>query len=134
MHRKKLLDNFSIENSTSEFIEIELYAENPNKQHIVLKENLNTTILKFSIPEMIADDKIFRKYITKRLQRASAIVRIPKNKSIIIFGENINIQSKSIENKMAIFIENGILKLNSIAAKTTIKLYAGTLFANTKKK
>ena len=34
----KGLDDLFLENSTSKFIEILLYAEDPNKQHIVIEE------------------------------------------------------------------------------------------------
>lgn len=34
------LDSFTLENSDSKFLEIFLYAENPNKQHIIVDEKI----------------------------------------------------------------------------------------------
>ncbi|QTD39088.1 hypothetical protein JL193_07530 [Polaribacter batillariae] len=127
------LDDLVLENSTSEFIEIYLYSENPNKNHIIFEEEYGVVKIRFNIPSFEAEDKIFRKYITKRLNRASAIVKIPKNKNLTIFGENINITSKSYDGNLKIYIENGIVKLNTIKQNVDVKLYAGNVFANAKK-
>jgi len=128
------LDDFVLENSTSEFIEIYLTAENPNKQHIIYKEVEGTVKIEFHFPSIaIGTDKaVFRKFITKRLQRASAIIKIPQNKPVIIFGNNINITSKNYGGSLDVYIEKGILKLNTIQANTKVKLYSGTVLATLK--
>jgi hypothetical protein len=127
------LDNFVLENSTSEFIEIYLTAENSNKQHIVYKEVNNTVKIEFKFPDIATEETVFRKFITKRLQRASVIVKIPQNKPVIIFGNSIDIASKSYGGSLDIYIEKGILKLDTIKANTKVKLYAGSVFATLKK-
>lgn len=127
------LDDFVLEKSETNFIEVFLFAENPNQQHIVIKAQKEVLEIQFKIPVLNTEEHIFRKYITKRLQRASAIIKIPKNKKVYVFGENIDIESKSIDNELAIYIENGIVKLNTISAKTTLKLYSGNVYALTKK-
>lgn len=126
------LDNFILENSTSEFIEITLFAENPNEQHILLNTENNVVQIAFIIEELQSEETIFRKFITKRLQRASAIVKIPKGKKATIFGENINIESKSYQGGLAVFIDEGILKLHEIQANTVLKLYEGSIYATLK--
>ncbi len=75
----KGLDDLVLENSTSKFIEILLYAEDTNKQHIVIEEKNTKTEIKFKIPVFKSEDAVFRKFITKRLKRASVIIKIPKN-------------------------------------------------------
>ncbi|WP_299672133.1 hypothetical protein [uncultured Polaribacter sp.] len=127
------LDNFILENSGTEFIEIILRAENPNKQHIVVKEVNGETVIKFNIPTFKREEKIFRKYITKRLKRAAAILKIPKNTNVSIFGEEIHISSKSYHGNLRIFIENGIVKLDTIQQNLELKLYTGNVFATLKK-
>lgn len=126
------LDNFVLENSTSDFIEITLFAESPNEQHILFNTENNMVQLEFIIEELQSEETIFRKFITKRLQRASAVVKIPKGKKVTIFGENINIESKSYQGELAIFIEEGIVKFNEVKENTAIKLYEGSVYATLK--
>ncbi|PQJ77013.1 hypothetical protein [Polaribacter glomeratus] len=126
------LDNLILENSTSEFIEIALFAENPNEQHILLNTENNVVKIAFVIEELQTEETIFRKFITKRLQRAAVVVKIPKGKKVTIFGENINIESKSYQGSLAVFIDEGILKLHEIEADTAIKLYEGSIYASLK--
>lgn len=124
----KGLDDVVLENSTSEFIEILLYAEDPNKQHIVIEEKSTKTDIKFKIPVFKSEEAVFRKYITKRLKRASVIIKIPKNKEVSIFGEHINISSKSYNGNLNVFIEKGIVKLDTIQQNVVLKMYEGNLF------
>ena len=129
----KGLDDLVLENSTSEFIEILLYAEDPNKQHIVIEEKSTETDIKFKIPVFKSEDAVFRKYITKRLKRASVTIKIPKNKEVSIFGEHINIASKSYNGNLNVLIEKGIVKLDTIQQNLVLKMYEGNLFGVLKK-
>ena len=122
------LDALVLENSTSEFIEILLNAEDPNKQHIVIEEKSTKTDIKFKIPVFKSEDAVFRKYITKRLKRASVTIKIPKNKEVSIFGEHINIASKSYNGNLNVLIEKGIVKLDTIQQNLVLKMYEGNLF------
>ena len=124
----KGLDDLVLENSTSEFIEILLYAEDTNKQHIVIEEKSTKTDIKFKIPVFKSEDAVFRKFITKRLKRASVTIKIPKNKEVSIFGEHINISSKSYNGNLNVLIEKGIVKLDTIQQNMVLKMYEGNLF------
>ena len=124
----KGLDDLVLENSTSEFIEVLLYAEDPNMQHIVIEEKSTKTDIKFKIPVFKSEDAVFRKYITKRLKRASVTIKIPKNKEVSIFGEHINIASKSYNGNLNVLIEKGIVKLDTIQQNLVLKMYEGNLF------
>tara|TARA_B110000090_G_scaffold171452_1_gene191518 strand:- start:301 stop:957 length:657 start_codon:yes stop_codon:yes gene_type:complete len=123
------LDDFVLENSNSDFLEIYLIAENPSKQHIVYTASEATANIEFRIPAMVSEEPVFRKFITKRLQRASAIIKIPKNKAVIVFGEEINISAKSYGGPLDIYIEKGLIELDTIQENTKIKLYEGRVFA-----
>ena len=127
------IDDFVIENSDSNFIEITLFAENIEEQHIVYKEEYNLVKIQFEIPNNEIDDGVFRKFITKRLHRASVIIKVPKNKIITVFGDEINVESKSYKGDLKIFIENGILKLHTIHANLEVKMYTGNLYATLNK-
>ena len=127
------LDALVLENSTSEFIEILLYAEDTNKQHIVIEEKSTKTDIKFKIPVFKSEDAVFRKFITKRLKRASVTIKIPKNKEVSIFGEHINISSKSYNGNLNVLIEKGIVKLDTIQQNLVLKMYEGNLFGVLKK-
>ena len=124
----KGLDDLVLENSTSKFIEILLYAEDTNKQHIVIEEKSTKTDIKFKIPVFKSEDAVFRKFITKRLKRASVTIKIPKNKEVSIFGEHINISSKSYNGNLNVLIEKGIVKLDTIQQNLVLKMYEGNLF------
>jgi hypothetical protein len=124
----KGLDDLVLENSTSKFIEILLYAEDTNKQHIVIEEKSTKTEIKFKIPVFKSEDAVFRKFITKRLKRASVTIKIPKNKEVSIFGEHINISSKSYNGNLNVLIEKGIVKLDTIQQNLVLKMYEGNLF------
>ena len=127
------LDALVLENSTSKFIEILLYAEDPNKQHIVIEEKSTETEIKFKIPVFKSEDAVFKKYITKRLKRASVTIKIPKNKEVSIFGEHINISSKSYNGNLNVLIEKGIVKLDTIQQNLILKMYEGNIFGVLKK-
>ncbi|MDB2571261.1 MAG: DUF4097 family beta strand repeat-containing protein [Polaribacter sp.] len=126
------LDDFVLKNSNSEFLEIYLFAENPSNQHIVYNASDDIAKIEFQIPAMVKEAPVFRKFITKRLQRASAIIKIPKNKAVIIFGEEINIAAKSYSGPMDIYIEKGLIKLDTIQKKTKVKFYEGSVLATLK--
>jgi hypothetical protein len=123
------LDNLVLENSTSEFIEVYLFAESYDDQLIKIEEKSKELTVKFDFEGAETREVVFRKFITKRLQRANAIVKIPTGKKVYIFGENVDVESKSYQNELAIYIENGIVKLHEIKAKTTLKLYSGNVYA-----
>tara|TARA_B100000795_G_scaffold84280_1_gene61234 strand:- start:16 stop:678 length:663 start_codon:yes stop_codon:yes gene_type:complete len=129
----KGLDDLVLENSTSKFIEILLYAEDTNKQHIVIEEKSTKTEIKFKIPVFKSEDAVFRKFITKRLKRASVTIKIPKNKEVSIFGEHINISSKSYNGNLNVLIEKGIVKLDTIQQNLVLKMYEGNIFGVLKK-
>ncbi|TXD46296.1 hypothetical protein [Polaribacter sp. IC073] len=126
------LDDFVLENSDSKFVEIFLYAENPNKQHILVEEKNGQTEIKFKIPVFKNEDEIFRKYITKRLKRATATIKLPKNREVFIFGENINVTAKSYEGDLRVFIENGIVRLDTIQQNLALKVFSGNIFGTLK--
>lgn len=126
------LDDFVLENSDSESIEITLFAENPTEHNLVVVEKSSNTSIQFFVEESTIEEAIFRKFITKRLQRASAIVKIPKNKQVYISGDNINITSKDYLGNISIFIEKGIVKLNHLTKSGALQLYAGTIYATLK--
>jgi len=128
------LDDFVIENSNSKFVEVILFAENMHEQEIIIAEENDKVSIKFQLDSLIIDEAVFRKFITKRLQRAYAIVKIPKGKNLTIYGENHSIESKNFLGDLTIYIEKGIVKLNSIQSNATVKMYAGTIFASAKNK
>ena len=128
------LDDFVIENSNSKFVEIILFAENIHEQGIIFAEENNKVSIKFQLDSLLIEEAVFRKFITKRLQRAYAIVKIPKDKNLTIYGENHSIESKNFRGDLTIYIEKGIVKLNTIQSNTVVKMYAGTIFATAKNK
>ena len=128
------LDDFVIENSNSKFLEVILFAENMHEQEIIISEENNKVSIKFQLDSLLIEEAVFRKFITKRLQRAYGIVKITKGKNLTIYGENHSIESKNFWGDLTIYIEKGIVKLNTIQSNTIVKMYAGTIFATAKNK
>jgi len=126
------LDNLVLENSDSGFLEVYLYAEDYDDQLIKIANTNKEVKINFEFKGTQTREVVFRKFITKRLQRANAVVKIPKGKKVFIFGENVDIESKNHQNELAIYIENGIVKLNEIEANTILKLYSGNVYASVK--
>jgi len=128
----KGLDNIILENSSTGFLEIALQAESYDDQLIKIEQQPSKINVKFDFEGTQTREVIFRKFITKRLQRASAIVKIPKGKKVYIFGENVDIESVNFNNDLAIYIDNGIVKLNTIQSNVILKLYSGNVYAKVK--
>lgn len=126
------LDNIILENSNSNFIEVFLYAESYDDQVILIDHKTSGVDVKFHFEGTETREVIFRKFVTKRLQRATVTIKIPINKKIYVFGETVDIDSKSLRNELAIYIENGIVKLGSVNFHTRLKLYSGNVFATVK--
>ena len=128
------LDHIILENTTSRFTEVFLFDENTEKHRIQFSEKGEVLKIDFQTNPMGNEKSIFRKFITKRLRRAYALVKIPKNKFVKIFGEHLDIESKSYVGDLAIFIEKGNLKLHQVEGNLSAKLYSGNVFANLKNK
>lgn len=124
------LDNLVVENSNSGFLEVYLQAESYDEQFIEIEENSSEANIKFNFKGTETREVIFRKFITKRLQRAHAIVKVPQGKKVTIFGEDVDVETKSFKNNLAVYIENGIIKLNKIKANVMLKLYSGNVYAS----
>lgn len=128
----KGLDNIILENSSNDFLEVILEAKSYDEQIIKIDADAKKVAIGFDFEGTETREVIFRKFITKRLQRATAIVKIPRGKKVYVFGENVDIESNSLTNDLAIYIDNGIVKLNNILQKTLLKLYSGNVYATTK--
>ena len=88
------LDDFVIENSNSKFVEVILFTENMHEQEIIISEESNKVSIKFQLDSLIIEETVFRKFITKRLQRAYAIVKIPKGKTSLFMEKIIVLNQK----------------------------------------
>ena len=123
------LDNIIIINSDSNQIEIELLDENSNDHQIVSTSFGASFKLSFKLQPIEEKKEIFRKFITKRLNRVHAIIKIPKHKSITIFGKHIDINSKSYHGNLKIYIDKGKVALNEVKKKVEVRLFDGNVFA-----
>lgn len=127
------LDDVIIENSLSNQIEVILLDENPNTHTVFLEEQSGVLKINFKLNFNVFKEPVFRKYITKRLQRASAIIKIPNKKIVNIFGKSIDVTSKSYNGDLKIYIDTGNVKLNEVKGNTSIKLFIGNVYAQLKK-
>ncbi|WP_296633800.1 hypothetical protein [Polaribacter sp.] len=128
----KGLDNIILENSSNGFLEVVLEAKSYDEQLIKIDADAKKVAIGFDFEGTETREVIFRKFITKRLQRATAIVKVPKGKKVYVFGENVDIDTKSLLNDLAIYIDNGIVRLNKVQANLLLKLYSGNVYATVK--
>jgi len=120
------LDEIKIINSTSNKIEITLLGEN---QNLFITNKIEFNILKIGFTlGFVEEPTVFRKFITKRIHRSTAVIKLPKNKKISIYGNNVDVISKSYEGELNIFIDKGLVKLNEIKDNVTINLFQGNVF------
>lgn len=122
------LDEIQLITSENDEIEVVVLDKNPNSHSILIDEE--TSILKIDFKlQFIDQNSVFRKYITERLNRVSAVVKLPKNKEITILGTTIDVVSKNYDGNLAIYIHKGFLKLNDVKQNVELKLYQGNVFA-----
>ena len=137
-------------NSTANFVDvniegvddIEIKTSNDGNYHVLLSSSNNVPIeikqitknkiLTISLKKVIVPETIeepFRKYITKRLERARVIIEIPKNKKVAIYGKNIGVNSNNYEGELSIYIDKGNVRLGELQQSALVKLFLGNVFA-----
>lgn len=122
------LDELKIVNSNGSRIEVNLFDENPNSHYVLAREESSTLKIEFKLG-FLEEENTFRKFITKRLNRASAIVKLPSNKNITIFGTNVDVISKSYNGGLTIYIDKGYVNLNRVQQNLDLRLFQGNVFA-----
>lgn len=127
------LDDIVIENSLKNQIEVALLDENPNTHTIFIEEQDGVLKVSFKLNFKTYKEEVFRKYITNRLQRATAIIKIPNNKKVNIYGKTIDITSKSYEGDLKIYIDKGNVRLNEVKGNTLVKLFLGNVYGKLRK-
>ena len=123
------LDTVTIENSKDESLEIILVDKNPNSHTILIDDNKSLTKVKFKLDFNFKND-VFRKYITERLERAEVLLKVPKNKTLVIYGETVGINSKGYKGNIEIFIDRGNVNLNEVKGNVQVKLFIGNVSAS----
>ncbi|MBA6157164.1 hypothetical protein H3Z83_11630 [Tenacibaculum sp. S7007] len=126
------LDNIVIENSEDDMIVVSLLDENPNTHSILFKEEDDVLRVQFQLNFKTPQNDVFRKYITKRLQKASAVIKVPKNKNIILYGKVIGVTSSNYKGDLSIFIDRGNIQLNKVIGNIYTSLFLGNVYAKLK--
>ncbi len=125
------LDDIVIENTKGNALEVVLLDENSYKHNILFKKEKDVLQVAFELNLPSIEGEVFRKYITKRLERARAVIKVPKNKTISIHGKTIGVTSKSYKGDLRVYIERGNVKLNKVLGNTKINLFQGNIFGAT---
>lgn len=119
------LDNIKIENSNSNFIEIFLSDEEQNAHNIFVTEENNQLKIEYRI--QVLETEVFRKFITKRLSLANSVIKIPKNKTVTILGDNIGVQCENYQGNLEIYIEKGNISLDKNLGNIALSLFSGNI-------
>lgn len=127
------LDDVEIKNTEEKFIEVLLVDNTPSNPVINIVDENGVTKINFKEEEEYDEyeSEVFRKFITKRLHRARAVIKIPKNKEVIIYGETIGIHSEKYEGDIRIYIDRGNIQLGNFKGNATIKLFIGNVVLHT---
>ena len=129
------LDDIVIENATDNQITIMLLDENPNTHTIFFDDDSNGNLkVGFKLNFNTYQEPVFRKYITTRLQRARAIVKIPMDKNVTIHGKTIGVISNSYQGNLKIYIDKGNVRFNVVNGNTLVSLFLGNVYAQLLKK
>lgn len=123
------LDDIVIENSEDNTLEVILFDENPYTHNILLNEENGVLKVEFELNFLPLEEQVFRKYITKRLERARAIIKVPKHKKVLLHGKTIGVTSKSYEGELSIYIDKGNVQLNNVMNSATVHLFLGNVYA-----
>lgn len=126
------LDEIKIINSENNQVEVSLFDENPNSHHIVINQEIAVLKIKFNL-NFQENNAVFRKFITKRLHRASVVIKLPKNKVVTILGTNIGVVSKDYKGNLNIYIDKGYINVNRVQQSVDVKLFQGNVFATISK-
>lgn len=125
------LDDIVIENNDSSKLEIILENENSIPLRIETKEGNNELIVSFKKEQRPNfNSPVFRKYITKRLERARVLIKVPKSKNVTIHGNNVGVLSKSYKGNVSVYIDKGNVRLGKIKGDALIKLFLGNVYAD----
>lgn len=127
----KGLDEVYLENSPNDELTIQLKADDAFKQNIIQQEADFVYKLSFQFENKMENDEVFRKFITTRLENATATIYIPKNKSVVIIGEDTNVISNA-QNQLDISLTKSIIRLAKVTHQTHILLYGGNIYATVK--
>ena len=122
------LDEVKIINTNSNKIEVRLYDENVNSHTINIEEKSGVLKIGFEIA-FYEEPDVFKKFITKRLHRASAIIKLPKNKRLTLYGDAIDVISESYQGNLNIYLNKGFVKLHQVKGNVLLKLFQGNVFA-----
>jgi len=71
-------------------------------------------------------------FIVPPQSNVNAIVKIPKNKKVSIFGEIIDVQTEGYLGVLRILIDKGNIRIKEVKGITEVNLFAGTVFATIK--
>ena len=127
------LDHIRIVNSDTNQIEIELQDVNAKDYQIIVNEA--NSLFKISFKKVVfeGETKVFRKFITKRISKLNAVLKVPKNKKISIFGKHVDVYSKSYNGDLKIYVDKGDIQLAEIKQHTEVRLFDGNVSATVSK-
>ncbi|CAA0250814.1 hypothetical protein [Tenacibaculum maritimum] len=120
------LDDITIVNSDTTVIEVALFNQKLHSNYVRIENEENVLKIQFELPFEPSEEGVFRKFITKRLHKAYGIVKLPKNRDVILYGEDLDVISESYNGNLTIFIAKGELRLNTVKAT----LYQGNVLGD----
>jgi hypothetical protein len=125
------LDEIKLSSSEGDWLEVNVFEESPNANAVTLQFKSDFVSVSFK-PQFNQESEVFRKFITKRLNRAYAEVKVPKNKLIRVLGTNVDVITNNYEGDLEIYIDKGLVNLNQVKGNVEAKLFQGNVYAGVK--
>lgn len=123
------LDEVQLKNSETEEVEVLLFNEGDIPLKILTEELSEIQKIIFKPTFFNQESPVFRKYITKRLNRASVVISLPKNKNITVLGKSVDVVSESYKGNLRVFIDKGLVDLNEVGGDVELHLFQGNISA-----
>ncbi len=123
----KGLDDLVIKNSKDNFLRVFLDNKNSGDYYISTNKTSEQIEVRFKSNDFIREEEIFRKFITNRVSGVNAVVEVPIGKSIIVYGEDLGVKSKSYKGDLSVYIKRGNIYLNNIKGVCNMSFFQGNL-------
>lgn len=129
------IDNLVIEESENDQLEMVIKDKNGLGviHNLSCSENKCTIRIKTELKiEYPMTDKI-NMFHQQPPSNVTAVVKIPKNREVTVFGKEIDIQTQGYKGVLFMFIDKGNIRIAELKGVTEIELASGNVYATIKK-
>lgn len=127
------IDDLYIEETTKSTVEITVLDSELKKKIFTTKGGKENLIIEAAFKIVQKQKENTDKFCVFPPNNVTMTVKIPKNKRIFVYGDDLNILSKNYTGDFNISINKGVVKLGVLKGKASISLFTGAVFAEVNK-